>query len=128
MFDSAREVDSVVAALVGAAGVGVAVFFLGFVEVWGMLLAPVVGTALAGAIRAIVRGRRGPAIPLGAVVGGVIGVAANLGLMVVGVLQLYGPAGISAIGLGQLLVFLWPLAHGFVTIYVLYARLKTPGT
>lgn len=128
VFDTARAFDPAVAFVIGAVGVGIAVYLLAFVEVWGLFLAPVVGTALATAIRALLRNRRARAISMGATIGGAIGIAANIGLLVMGMFQWYGPAGISAIGLRQLLTFLWPIAHGFVVTIVLYARLRTPGT
>jgi hypothetical protein len=127
VFDSARELDAVIAAAVSAAGVGIADYLLSFSGAWGILLAPVVGVALAAAIRALLRGRRGQTIPLSAAIGGVFGVLANIGLVVVSLLQFYRLAGTIAVGLGFLLPFLWPLVHGFVMIFVLHYRLKTPG-
>jgi hypothetical protein len=128
VFETARALDSVIAFIVGLVGVGAAVFLLGYAEAWGILLAPVVGVVLAGVIRFLLRGRRGRSITLGAAIGGVIGAAIILGLVALGMAGWYGQAGAPAFEARALLIFLWPLVDGCVMIYVLYQRLKTPGT
>ncbi len=127
VFETGRGLDPAIAFFVGLVGVGAAIFLLGYAEAWGILLAPVVGTALAGVIRFLVRGRRGRSITLGAVIGAAVAGVVIIGLVAIGMAGWYGRAGAPAFEARALLILLWPLLDGGLMIYVLYHRLKTPG-
>jgi hypothetical protein len=72
-FDTARQIDYPLAAVLSAIGVGVAMYLLGFLGWWGLFIAPVVGGGLADIIRRVVGRRRSRSMPRVAVIGGAIG-------------------------------------------------------
>ena len=124
VFETARGFDYVVAVVLGAVGVGIAVFLLGFLGAWGFFLAPVLGGMLAGVIRIAVRRRRSRHLPLAASLGGLLAVLGNIGLILVSIAYALGQAPSLSFVLRQGLMILWPLAHGFLEIIVMYFRLK----
>jgi hypothetical protein len=124
VFETARGYDYAVAVVLGAVGVGLAVFLLSFLDVWGILLAPVFGGMLAGVIRIAVRRRRSQQLPFAASLGGVLAVLGNIGLILASVAYALGQSPSLSFVLSQGLMILWPLAHGFLVIIVMYFRLK----
>lgn len=113
-FDTARQIDYPLAAVISAIGAGVAMYLLGFLSWWGLFIAPVVGGGLADIIRSVVGRRRSRSLPTVAVVGGAIGtlptfwqpfgrivfvIAAgdigSLGTVLLGVVMLFAVAGLT---------------------------------
>ena len=72
-FDTARQIDYPLAAVIAAITAGVAMYLLRFLGWWGLFIAPVVGGGLADIIRRVVGRRRSSSLPTVAVVGGAIG-------------------------------------------------------
>lgn len=128
VFDTAHGYDHAIAAAVGAVGVGVATYLLGFLDVWGFLLAPVLGGILGGVIRTAVRRRRSQKLPLMAALGGGLGVLVNLGLLLGSILYALGDPNGLIFFLRRSSMMLWPLAHGALMIAIMYSRLKTIRT
>ncbi len=124
VFDTALGYDHVIAAVAGALGVGVAIFLLGYLGVWGLLLAPVMGAMLAGGIRIMVRRRRSSNLPRAAALGGSLGIVVNVGLGLAEVSQRPSRPFFPALAVNQAFTILWPLAHGILVIVVLYLRLR----
>jgi hypothetical protein len=128
VFDTAQEYEHAIAAVVGAVGVGVATYLLGYLDIWGLFLAPVLGGILAGVIRAAVRRRRSQKLPLMAALGGGLGVLVNLGLLLGSIMQALGDPNILMFFIRRSSMILWPLAHGALVIAIMYSRLKTTRT
>lgn len=124
VFETARGFDYVIAAVLGAVGVGLAVYLLSFLGAWGLFLAPVLGGMLAGIIRTAVRRRRSRQLSLAASLGGVLAVLVNIGLVLASIAYALGQTLSFTVVLRQGLMILWPLAHGFLVIIVMYFRLK----
>jgi hypothetical protein len=124
VFDTARPIDFVIAAVVAAVGTGIAVALLNFIGFWGFFVAPVVGGGLAEIVRVAVRRRRGRKLPLVATLAGGAGVLAALlpTLASVFVLLLSG-GGIDVLG-GTLLRIVFPLVTGGLLLSALYYRLR----
>jgi hypothetical protein len=118
--------DFVIAAVIGLVGVGLATFLLGYLRIWGFVLAPVMGGVLAEGIRAAIRGRRSRYLPLTAAIGGALGLLIYVGYAFgapLFALLVQGNLNLAWFG-RNLLVLLWPLGHGFLVIMILYLRLK----
>jgi LytS/YehU family sensor histidine kinase len=128
VFDTAQGYDHAIAAVVGAVGVGVATYLLGFLDLWGFFVAPVLGGILSGVIRTAVRRRRSHKLPLMAALGGGLGVLVNLGLLLASILSAFGDPNNLVFIVRRSSMILWPLAHGALVIAVMYSRLKTIRT
>jgi hypothetical protein len=124
IFDTAKGLDYVSAAAVGVLGVGLATYLLGFVGIWGLFLAPVVGGMLAGIIRVAVRRRRSRNLPVAALLGGALGVVLNVGYIFVSIWSALGDTAGTAFLTQHVVILIWPLAHGVLVAGALYFRLK----
>ena len=124
VFDTAHGYDHAITAVIAALGVGAATYLLGYLGAWGLLLAPVLGTMLAGLIRIAVRRRRSSRLPIAAVIGGIMGVMLNIGVASIGLLVVLRQSYSAAYVLPQALTILWPLASGIVMVVVVYYRMK----
>lgn len=124
VFETARPVDFVIAAVVSAVGTGIAVGLLNMIGFWGFFVAPIVGGGLAEIVRVAVRRRRGRRLPLTAVIGGVIGALVSLVptlALLMGSLW-YG-GGVEALG-GVLMSMLFPVVMAALLLSALYYRLR----
>lgn len=126
-FETAGNPDLGIAAVVAAAGAGVATPLLSFLGFWGLLFAPVAGVVIAEVVGAAVRRRRSRRLPWAAGVGAGAGVliygglrAAPLGLLLIGGAGELGAGFLARAGLS----LLWPLAYGGLIIGALVARLR----
>jgi hypothetical protein len=124
VFETARPLDFVIAAVVSAVGTGIAVALLNLIGWWGFLVAPMVGGGLAEVVRAAVRRRRGRRLPLIAALGGGVGLLPAVLPIVVSVIMLLSAgAGIELLG-GMLFSLLYPLVTGGLLLGALYYRLR----
>ena len=124
VFETAQTLDLALAAGVGALGVGVATYLLGFLGIWGLLLAPVLGAMLAGIIRVVVRRRRSRNLPRAAGLGGIVGIVVNVGLALFEILSTLSQPLYPALAMHLVLLIIWPLAHGTLVVVILYLRLR----
>jgi hypothetical protein len=124
VFDTAQTLDLILAAGIGALGVGIATFLLGFLGIWGLLLAPVLGAMLAGIIRVVVRRRRSRNLPRTAGLGGIVGILVNVGLGFLKILPSLSQSLVPDLAMHLVLLILWPLAHGTLVVVILYFRLR----
>ncbi len=123
-FDNVRPEDYAVAAVVAAAGTGVATYFLGFLSWWGLFAAPVVGGVLAEGVRRAVRHRRGTRLPSAAVAGGAAAALAVAALPFALSLP-FITGGVAGAGAGTfLLAGIWPLIHGALIVSTMFYRLR----
>jgi len=124
VFETAKPLDFVLAFVIAAIGTAMATGLLNFIGFWGIFVAPLVGGALAEAIRFAVRRRRGLKLPLTAAVGAIVGVLLNLVVPVFNaILMLTSDIGINLLaGVGLQLV--WPLVYGGLIASTLYYRLR----
>ncbi len=124
VFETAGKADYLIASVVAAVGIGLGAGVLSFLSFWGLLVAPVVGGAVAEVVRWAVRRRRSRHLPAAAAAGGAVGLLPHV------VLPLTGGAAAVAAGadlavLGSAAVAgLWPLGIGAVAIGSLYYRLR----
>lgn len=124
VFETARPLDFVIAAVVSAVGTGIAVALLNLIGWWGFLVAPMVGGGLAEVVRAAVRRRRGRRLPLIAALGGGVGLLpAVLPIVASVIVLLSAGAGIELLG-GILFSLLYPLVTGGLLLGALYYRLR----
>lgn len=124
VFETARPVDFVIAAVVSAAGAGLAVVLLNFLGFWGFFVAPIVGGGLAEIVRAAVRRRRSRKLPLVAAIGGAVGVLPTLlPTLASAAVYLLSGGGVEALG-GVLLSVVFPLVTGGLLLSALYYRLR----
>jgi len=124
VFETARPVDLVIAAVVSAVGAGIAVALLNLLGFWGFFVAPVVGGGLAEVVRAAVRRRRSRRLPLVAVIGGGVGVLPTLlPALASAAVYLVSGGGVEALG-GVLLGVVFPLVTGGLLLSALYYRLR----
>jgi hypothetical protein len=126
-FDNARSVDYPVAAGVSATGTAVAVFLLQNLGFWALIVAPVVGGALAEGVRWAVGRRRAVRLPWTAVGGGALGILAAMALPWLGMLRLLDPElgfGIGSLAGTFLAGAIWQVIPGAVMLTALYYRLK----
>lgn len=127
VFETAKQVDTLLAGIVAAVGVGVSVALLSYVGFWGIIVAPVIGGGLAEVVRWTIRRRRSVRIYWAAAVGGAVG---GLAFALVMILTRYG--WLFAAGEGMLPVFLWnaaldllwPLVDTGLMIVSMYYRLR----
>jgi hypothetical protein len=124
VFDTAQTLDLAIAAGVSALGVGVATYILGFLGVWGLFLAPVLGAMLAGINRIAMRRRRSPNIPRAAALGGIAGIVVNVGLGFLEIFPTLSQPLFPALAVHLVLLIIWPLAHGTLVVVTLYYRLR----
>jgi hypothetical protein len=124
VFETARPVDFVIAAVVSAVGAGIAVALLNFLGFWGFFVAPFVGGGLAEIVRAAVRRRRSRRLPLVATIGGAIGVLPTLlPTLALMIGSLLSGGGMEVLG-GVLLSVVFPLVTGGLLLSALYYRLR----
>jgi hypothetical protein len=124
VFETARPVDFVIAAVVSAIGVGIAVALLNLIGFWGFFAAPFVGGGLAEIVRAAVRRRRGRRLPLMAATAGAVGILPTLlPTLALVIASLVSGGGIETLG-GALLSIVFPLVSGGLLISALYYRLR----
>ena len=124
VFETAKPLDFVLAFVIAAIGTAMATGLLNFIGFWGIFVAPLVGGALAEAIRFAVRRRRGLKLPLTAAIGAIVGVLLNLVVPVFNaILMLTSDIGINLLaGVGLALV--WPLVYGGLIASTLFYRLR----
>jgi hypothetical protein len=124
VFETASTLDFVLAFSIAAVGTAMATAALNLVGFWGIFVAPLVGGALAEAVRYAVRRRRGRRLPLAAALGAVGGVLLNLVVPVFNaILMLTSSVGINllaAVGLS----LVWPLVYGGLIASTIYYRLR----
>jgi hypothetical protein len=124
IFETARPVDFVIAAVVSAVGAGIAVALLKIIGFWGFFVAPIVGGGLAEIVRMAVRRRRGRRLPLVAATAGAVGILPTLlpaiGLVIASLS--YG-GGVEVLG-SVLWSIALPLVSGGLLISTLYYRLR----
>ncbi|MCJ7514233.1 MAG: B-box zinc finger protein [Anaerolineales bacterium] len=124
VFETATPLDFVLAFVIAALGTAMATGILNLIGFWGIFVAPLVGGALAEAIRFAVRRRRGLRLPLTAAVGAIVGVLLNLVIPVFNAILMFT----SNVGLNLLagigLQLIWPLVYGGLIASTLYYRLR----
>ena len=124
VFETARPIDFVVAAVISAVGAGVGVALLSIVGFWGFFVAPVVGGGLAEIVRVATRRRRGQWLPLVASLAGAAGILpALVPALGLAFLALTGGSGLNVLG-GVLLRLVYPLVTGGLLLSTLYYRLR----
>lgn len=122
-FDTALWRDYPITVVVAGLGVGIGTALTGFLGLWGLILAPVVGGGLAEIIRWLVQRRRSRRLPLVAAAGGALGILPHL-LYPLGLLfSIAGEGGLD-LAAGVLLSAVWPVAQGALIIVSLYYRLR----
>jgi hypothetical protein len=124
VFETATKTDLPVAGILSAIGVGAATAVLQVLGYWGLLVAPVVGGAIAEIIRWAVRRRRSRSLPLAAGIGGALGLVPSLVFPVLGAISSLGMGLAPGILGGIALSAVWPLASGVLMIVTLVARLR----
>jgi hypothetical protein len=127
VFETARQRDVVVAALVAALGVGISVALLSFVGFWGIIVAPVIGGGIGEVVRWAIRRRRSARIFWSAAAGGAFGgVVCILVLLLPRYGWLFGSgAGMSAMVIGRIaLDLLWPAVDTILMVTSIYYRLR----
>jgi hypothetical protein len=127
VFETARQIDFPIAAVVSAVIVGLAAALLSYLSFWGLFLAPVVGGGIAEVIRAVIGRRRGQNLPLAAALGGVLGLLTYLFYAIFPTLRWMflasGGFQLSALtGIASSLI--WPTISGFLMISSMYYRLR----
>jgi hypothetical protein len=122
-FDNVEPWDYPLAALVSAAGAGVATWLLGFLSWWGLFAAPVAGGLMAEGVRLAVRRRRGQRLALAAAAGGAAGALMAAGLPLLAFLPLLA-AGAQAPLLSLAAGGIWPLINGALLVSTLFYRLR----
>ena len=124
VFETATKLDYVLAFVIAAIGTAMATGVLNLIGFWGIFVAPIVGGALAEAVRYAVRRRRGLKLPLTAAIGAIVGVLLNLIVPVFNAILIFtsdvGVNLLAAVGL-QLV---WPLVYGGLIASTLYYRLR----
>ena len=123
VFETAKPIDFVVAAIVSAVGAGIGVALLNFLGFWGFFVAPIAGGGLAEIVRVATRRRRGRRLPLVAAIAGAVGVLPTL-LPTLGYLVLALTGGGSEMLGGLLLAAVYPLVGGGLLVSALYYRLR----
>ena len=123
VFETARPLDFVIAAVVSAVGVGVAVALLNMIGFWGFFVAPLVGGGLAEVVRVAIRRRRGRRLPLMATLAGALGILPTLFPVLVAVVVLVAENAFDMLG-GLLLGVVYPLVNGGLLLSALYYRLR----
>ena len=124
VFETATKLDYVLAFTIAAIGTAMATGVLNFIGFWGIFVAPIVGGALAEAVRYAVRRRRGFKLPLTAAIGAIVGVLLNLIVPVFNAILIFT----SDVGINLLAAFglqlVWPLVYGGLIASTLYYRLR----
>lgn len=124
VFETATKLDYVLAFAIAAIGTAMATGVLNFIGFWGIFVAPIVGGALAEAVRYAVRRRRGFKLPLTAAIGAIVGVLLNLIVPVFNAILIFT----SDVGINLLaavgLQLVWPLVYGGLIASTLYYRLR----
>lgn len=123
IFDTTLRRDYIAAAVIAAIGTGIGVGLLGFLGIFGLFLAPILGGGLAEVVRWSVGRRRSRRLPLVAVLGGAVGTVPHLVLPLAGAAAaLSGQVPAAALA-GIALGLVWPLLNAGLTLASLYYRL-----
>jgi hypothetical protein len=121
-FETANNLHLAAAAIVAAAGAGIAVALLSSIGFFGLLIAPLAGGGIAEVVRWSVRGSRSRRLPWAAAAG------AASGVLIYGVISIAPPLLLFGLNFRLLasagIMLLWPAAYGALMIGTLYARLK----
>lgn len=124
VFETATSLDYVLAFVIAAVGSAMATALLNFIGFWGIFVAPVIGGALAEAIRYAVRRRRGFRLPMTAAIGAIVGVLLNLVVPVFNAILMFT----SGFGFNLLaaagLELVWPIVYGGLMASAIYYRLR----
>ena len=124
VFETATSLDYVLAFVIAAVGSAMATALLNFIGFWGIFVAPVIGGALAEAIRYAVRRRRGFRLPITAAIGTIVGVLLNLVVPVFNAILMFtsgfGINLLAAVGLE----LVWPIVYGGLMASAIYYRLR----
>ena len=123
-FDTTRSYDYPIAFVISMIGVGIGIYLVGFLGIWGIFLAPVVGGGIAEVLRRLINNRRSRRLPLAVVLGGVVGVLPHLYTVFIALLStLLGGYDLTALG-GIAIAAIWPIAYAFLIISTLYYRVR----
>jgi hypothetical protein len=123
-FDTARNIDYLIAFVVALVGVGVGIYLLSFLGFWGFFLAPVIGGGTAEILRRLINNRRSRRLPLAAIIGGVIGALPHLFTVLIALVStLLGGYGLTALG-SVAIAAIWPIGFAFLIISTLYYRIR----
>ncbi|NIS79577.1 MAG: hypothetical protein GTO14_05075 [Anaerolineales bacterium] len=127
VFETASQIDLPVAFVISAVSVGLATFVLANMWIWGLIISPILGGAIAEIVRWAVKRRRSRQLPIAAASGGVVGFLIYLAYGLYPYLTLFlSPASsldFSMLG-SALTSFIWPVAYGLLMISALYYRLR----
>jgi len=121
-FETANPLDFVLVALVGVVGGGIGSLLLGFFNLWGLFIAPVIGGVIADAAQRVTRPRRSRMMPWIAAGGIIVGVLVIQLWQYLPILPLLlsNPANLA----GLLPSLLWPSIHGALMVIATFSRMK----
>lgn len=122
-FETARQFDFPIAAVISAIGLGLATVLLSYLGFWGFFIAPVVGGGIAEIVRWAVKRRRSRQLSLVAAASGALGVVIYLIYLYLR-LRSYTIGFDLSVLTGAAITFLWPLVSGVLMISALYYRLR----
>jgi hypothetical protein len=124
VFETTKTLDYPVAAVVAAVGTGLGAGLLGYIGIWGFLLAPVVGGGLAEVVRWAVGRRRSRYLGRWAVVGAGLGLLPMLAIPAMTLVAALGGRLQAGLLGGVVLTAAFPLIYGVLIISALYYRLR----
>ncbi len=119
VFETARTSDFILAAVITAAGTGIAIVLLRFIGFWGFFVAPMVGGGLAEVIRRVTGRRRSRKMPTAVIAGGVLGLLPHMWPLALLVLF---PSGSDIPGL--LFPLLFPVIYAVLLVGAVVTRLQ----
>lgn len=123
VFETARWFDFIIVGVVVAIGVGLSMFLLGFIGIWGLLLAPLLGGGIVEIVHRAVGKRRSRRFPTSVIIGGIVGALPHFWPVILGLMFSTGGLDVGLLTQG-FLIGLLPFAYAFLLIGTILASMR----